>query len=67
MVRTPRRADPGSKEEEATSTRDDWDNHTNQMNPDNDACWESRGSDERSDDSEGGVESDDDGRQGGGS
>ena len=32
------------------SRKDDMDNHANQMNPNNDAYWESRGFDERPDD-----------------
>ena len=42
------------------STKDDTDNHSDQMNPNNDAYWESRGFDERPDnDWEDRVESDD--------
>ena len=36
----------------------DLDNHANQMNPNNDAYWESRGYDERPDDWEDQVEED---------
>ena len=32
------------------ATKDDRDNHSNQLNPNNDAYWESRGYDERPDD-----------------
>jgi len=32
------------------SRKDNLDNHANQLNPDNDAYWESRGWDERPDD-----------------
>ena len=32
------------------SRQSDLDNHANQLNPNNDAYWESRGSDERPDD-----------------
>lgn len=32
------------------SRQSDLDNHANQMNPNNDAYWESRGEDERPDD-----------------
>ncbi|MFC1965786.1 hypothetical protein ACFLVW_03370 [Chloroflexota bacterium] len=32
------------------SRQNDLDNHSNQMNPNNDAYWESRGYDERPDD-----------------
>ena len=32
------------------SRKDDLDNHANQLNPNNDAYWESRGYDERPDD-----------------
>lgn len=35
------------------ATKDDLDNHSNQLNPNNDAYWESRGYDERPDDWEG--------------
>ncbi len=38
------------KQEEAMSHHSDMDNHSNQMNPNNDAYWESRGYDERPDD-----------------
>ena len=31
-------------------TQDDLDNHANQLNPNNDAYWESRGHDERPED-----------------
>lgn len=31
-------------------TKDDRDNHSNQLNPNNDAYWQSRGEDERPDD-----------------
>ena len=37
------------------------DNRADQMNPNNDAYWESRGYDERPDDWERGVDDDDDG------
>ena len=37
------------------------DNRADQMNPNNDAYWESRGYDERPDDWEGGDDEDDDG------
>jgi hypothetical protein len=40
------------------STKDDNDNHSDQMNPNNDAYWESRGFDERPDDWEDRVEAD---------
>ena len=32
------------------NSRDEQDNHANQMNPNNDAYWQSRGYDERPDD-----------------
>ena len=32
------------------NNKDDQDNHANQMNPNNDAYWQSRGYDERPDD-----------------
>lgn len=35
------------------ATKDDLDNHSSQLNPNNDAYWESRGYDERPDDWEG--------------
>ena len=38
------------------SRQSDLDNHANQMNPNNDAYWESRGYDERPDDWEERVE-----------
>lgn len=38
------------------SQKDDQDNHSNQLNPNNDAYWESRGWDERPDDWEDRVE-----------
>ena len=40
-------------------SKHDQDNHANQMNPNNDAYWESRGWDERPDDWEERVESGD--------
>jgi hypothetical protein len=39
-----------TKEEEKMSRQSDLDNYSNQMNPNNDAYWESRGYDERPDD-----------------
>ena len=36
--------------EEAMSRRSDLDNHADQLNPNNDAYWQSRGDDERPDD-----------------
>lgn len=36
--------------ENSMATKDDLDNHTDQLNPNNDAYWESRGWDERPDD-----------------
>jgi len=41
------------------SRKDDLDNHSNQLNPNNDAYWESRDWDDRPDDWEDRVESDD--------
>ncbi len=38
------------KKEGLMSRQSDLDNHANQMNPNNDAYWESRGQDERPDD-----------------
>lgn len=42
------------------SRKDDLDNHANQMNPNNDAYWESRGYDGRPDDWEERSEQEDD-------
>ena len=42
------------------SRKDDLDNHANQMNPNNDAYWESRGFDERPDDWEDRIAEDND-------
>jgi hypothetical protein len=42
------------------TTRDDLDNHADQMNPNNDAYWESRGWDERPDDWEDRIDDGDD-------
>ena len=42
------------------SRKDDLDNHANQMNPNNDAYWESRGFDERPDDWEERIDNEDD-------
>ena len=41
------------------SRKDDLDNHSNQLNPNNDAYWESRDWDDRPDDWEGRAESGD--------
>ena len=41
-------------------TQDDLDNHSDQLNPNNDAYWQSRGDDDRPDDWEQQAESDDD-------
>jgi hypothetical protein len=43
------------------TSKDDRDNHANQMNPNNDAYWDSRGFDGRPDDWDDLIESDDDG------
>ncbi len=40
-------------------TKHDDDNHSNQLNPNNDAYWESRGEDERPDDWEQRADQDD--------
>ena len=40
------------------SRQDDLDNHANQMNPNNDAYWQSRGEDDRPDDWEERAEQD---------
>jgi len=40
-------------------SQEELDNHANQMNPNNDAYWESRGEDERPEDWEEQVEKDD--------
>ena len=42
------------------SRKDELDNHANQMNPNNEAYWESRGFDGRPDDWEDRIEDDDD-------
>lgn len=42
------------------SRKDDLDNHANQMNPNNDAYWESRGFDGRPDDWEDRIDKEDD-------
>jgi len=47
------------------STKDDNSNHADQMNPNNDAYWESRGFDERPNDWEERLESEDDGAKSG--
>ena len=41
-----------------TGDKADLDNHSDQMNPNNDTYWESRGEDERPDDSEDQIEDD---------
>ena len=41
------------------SRKDDLDNHANQMNPNNDAYWESRGFDGRPDDWEDRIDEED--------
>ncbi len=43
-----------------TYNQDDLDNHANQMNPNNDAYWQSRDDDERPDDWEELIDEDDD-------
>ena len=48
------------RQEETMSRQSDLDNHANQLNPNNDAYWESRGHDERSDDWEELVAEEDD-------
>lgn len=58
------------KKEELMSKQSDLDNHSNQMNPNNDAYWQSRGEDERPDDwveqsEQDGVKSEQDGSQSG--
>jgi hypothetical protein len=40
-------------------TQEDLDNHANQLNPNNDAYWQSRGEDDRPDDWENRTEDDD--------
>jgi hypothetical protein len=47
-----------SQAEEEDMTKHDADNHANQLNPEHDAFWESRGWDERPDDWEERVEED---------
>ena len=56
--------------EEMMSRQSDLDNHANQMNPNNDAYWQSRDEDERPDDwvertEQDGVKSEQDGSQSG--
>lgn len=58
------------KKEELMSRQSDLDNHANQMNPNNDAYWQSQGEDERPDDwveraEQDGVKSEQDGSQSG--
>jgi len=58
------------KKEELMSRQSDLDNHANQMNPNNDAYWQSRDEDERPDDwveraEQDGVKSEQDGSQSG--
>ena len=58
------------KKEELMNRQSDLDNHSNQMNPNNDAYWQSRGEDERPDDwversEQDGVKSEQDGSQSG--
>jgi hypothetical protein len=40
-------------------SQDELDNHSNQLNPENDAYWESRGYDERPDDWEDRIDDED--------
>jgi hypothetical protein len=49
-------ASPGRSKEAAMTTQQDRDNHANQLNPNNDAYWQSRGEDERPSDWEEGAE-----------
>ncbi len=42
------------------ATKDDLENHSNQLNPNNDAYWESRGCDERPDGWEGILDDEED-------
>ncbi len=58
------------KKEELMSRQSDLDNHANQMNPNNDAYWQSQGEDERPDDwvertEQDGVKSEQDGSKSG--
>jgi len=58
------------KKEELMSRQSDLDNHADQMNPNNDAYWQSQGEDERPDDwvertEQDGVKSEQDGSQSG--
>ena len=48
-----------SKRKERLMAKHDDDNHANQLNPNNDAYWESRGWDERPDDWEERINEDD--------
>lgn len=41
-------------------SKDDLDNHSDQLNPNNDAYWQSRGEDERPDDWENRIEDEED-------
>jgi hypothetical protein len=41
-------------------TQEELDNHSNQLNPNNDAYWQSRGEEDRPDDWENRIEQDDD-------
>jgi len=41
-------------------SQDELDNHANQLNPNNDAYWEARGEDERPDDWEDQIETEED-------
>ena len=47
-----------NKRSDDMATKDDLDNHSNQLNPNNDAYWESRGWDDRPDDWEDRLDSD---------
>lgn len=49
----------GPKEKDYESTQEDLDNHSNQLNPNNDAYWQSRGEDERPEDWEDKADEDD--------
>ncbi len=60
-LRCPSPSPPRPQEVNTTSDKSDRDNHADQLNPNNDAYWESRGDDERPDDWEERAEEEQDG------
>lgn len=50
----------GPKDKDYEYTQDDLDNHSDQLNPNSDAYWQSRGEDERPDDWEDRIENEKD-------